>query len=855
MRGSLKTMKTSNKQKSETISRFGPSSLRSLVLSGSSLAVLGSGFAGMAHAEDAKYELDVVTVTAQKKTENLQDVPVAVKALNSESLDELNVKSFDDYVKLLPGVSSAGNGPGQSAFFIRGMATNLGDIGTAEIAGTSPNVALYLDEQPISTISRNLDVYVTDMERVEVLPGPQGTLYGASSQAGTIRLITNKPNLSEFDAGMDFGYAFTKGGEESNSVEGFVNIPIIEDKLAVRIVAYNAFEGGYIDNNPASLTFPTTNSGLSAGGFLSALNNRIQAGDVTFVSKSNTDIAEDDFNDVTYTGGRIGLKYQINPDWSVLLQHDRQKLKTEGVFADDVSSPGDGIITNEVNGAGEYAVSRFVPEFLDDEFQKTSVTVEGRLGMLDVLYSGAYLDRDVEQTYDYAGYIQDGAFVAYYICDYYGAYYSNVSPVCHDPTYGSNMYVNFTRQTHELRFSTPEEYRLRFIGGLFYDDAVSKSDIQYFQPGLFEYFADYSAADGVPPYWASLFPAGAVPQLTPPTNATLFNSSTRPAGVTFYNDVTRGEEQVAVFGELSYDLIPDKLTVTGGLRHYSMEVSLGGVTQYIFGTVNIDEALAGQSPDTQSDTILKGNVTWRPSDNTLLYVTYSEGFRPGGFNRNGGSGGIPFAYESDEVKNYEFGWKFIGLDNRLRFNGSIYKIDWSNLQLSIQDIAVSQLTFVDNVGEAEIFGSEGDLAFAATPDLTLTAAYSYNKTELTDLPGTVVNLAPIGSSLAFTPEFQATLSARYEKTLTADMDGYILGSLQYSGDSYNSIVAANRVEIDGWTNVDISAGISKDKWSASLYVSNLTDERIVRSVQTSDPRTLEYVGRPRMIGARLSVRY
>ncbi|MAI90009.1 TonB-dependent receptor [Ponticaulis sp.] len=834
----------------------GSAQLKSIFLSGTSLALLTTGLTGVAAAqEEATYQLSTVTVTAQKRTEDMQDVPVSVTALDAQSLNDLNVNSFEDYVRLLPGVSSAGNGPGQSAFFIRGMATNLGDIGTAEIAGTSPNVALYLDEQPISTISRNLDIYVTDMERVEVLPGPQGTLFGASSQAGTIRLITNKPELDTFDAGMDLGYAMTHGGQSSNSVEGFVNIPLIEGRLAVRITAYNAFEGGYIDNNQASLTFPETNAGLSAGGFLSALNSRIQAGDVSFVSRSNTDLAGEDINDATYSGGRIGLKYQINDDWSALVQYQTQRLETEGVFADDVSSSGDGIITDEVNGAGEYAVSRYVPEFLDDEFERTSLTVEGRVGMLDVIYSGAYLDRDVEQTYDYAGYIQDGAFVAYYICDYYGAYYADVSPVCHDPTYGANMAVNFTRQTHELRVSTPEEYNLRFIGGVYYDDAVSKSDIQFFQPGLFEYVADYSAADGVPPYWASFFAAGTVPQLVPPTDATLYNSNPRPEGVTFYNDVTRSEEQIAVFGELSYDLIPDTLTVTGGLRHYSMDVSLGGVTQYIFGTVNIDSALAGESPANQTDTILKGNITWRPTDDMMFYLTYSEGFRPGGFNRNGGSGGVPFSYESDEVQNYELGWKITALNNRLRFNGSIYQIDWSNLQLSIQDISVSQLTFVDNVGEASILGSEGSVAFAATPELTLSAAYSYNDTELSSLPGSIVNLAPVGSSLAYTPEFQGNIMARYERSLTSEYDGYVQGAIQYSDESYNSIVLADRVLIDSWTNVDVSAGISTDKWAASLYVENLTDERIVRSVQTSDPRNLEYVSRPRTIGARLSVRY
>ena len=832
----------------------------SLRLSGflsSSSAIVIAGLAGPAIAQQgAPRSLEEIVVTAQKRTQSLQDVPVAVQALDSNSLYKLNVTNFADYVRYLPNLNSAGNGPGQSAFFIRGVATNLTDIGGSELAGTTPTVALYLDEQPVSTISRNLDVYVSDMERVEVLAGPQGTLFGASSVGGAVRLITNKPELDKFGAGADISYSFTKSGEESNSVEGFVNIPLIKDKLAIRAVAYNADQGGYIDNVPAKLTLPGNNTGIRSGGFLTALANRIDAGEVTFVPADNIDLVEKNFNNANYLGGRLGLKYQYNDDWSLLVQHSRQRLETEGVFTDDVASSEDGVITDEPNGAGNFAVSRFFPDKLDDEFSQTSWTVDGRIGALQVLYTGAFLERDVDQSFDYAGYIDDGLFVAYYICDYYGAYDNSVSPTCHNPTYGANMKVRFKRNTHEFRVSTPQEKRLRMIAGVFYDDSKSRSDIQFVQPGAFDFFADFSSPDGVPPFWASLFPSGSLPRLTPPEGATVFNPNPRPEGVTFFNDVTREEEQFAAFGEASFDIIPRELTLTGGARFYNIDISLKGATVFVFGAVNIDEVLAGESPDSQSDVIFKGNLSWTPTDDLLFYFTFSEGFRPGGFNRNGGAGtGIPFSYESDTIENYEIGWKLSLLQNRLRFNGAAYRVDWSNLQLNIQDFSISNLGFVDNVGEARIYGIEGDVAIAATQNLTLNGSFSYNDTKLTELPATVVNIAPVGSTLAFTPEFQFSARARYDWTVNDRIGAFVQAGIQHSGSKQNSLLVRDRVRIDSWTSVDISAGVQHNDWRASLFVQNLTNERIVQSVIATDPRNLESVGRPRTIGLRLSYDY
>jgi outer membrane receptor protein involved in Fe transport len=231
----------------------------------------------------AETVLEEVTVTATKRVENLQDVPFAVTALGQEALDELNVANFDDYIRYLPGVNAAGRGPGQSSIFIRGMATDSSDQTSIEIGAPVPNVALYLDEQPVSSGGRNLDLYAADIARVEVLPGPQGTLFGASSMAGTVRLITNKPVYNEFQAGFKASIATTKGGDLSNSVE------------------YTANDVGFPEGAESTVV-------------------------------NNLQFVEENFNDAVYTGARISANIAINDDWEALAQYMVQTLEVDGVF-------------------------------------------------------------------------------------------------------------------------------------------------------------------------------------------------------------------------------------------------------------------------------------------------------------------------------------------------------------------------------------------------------------------------------------------------------------------------------------------------------------------------------------------
>src|SRR5690606_14228936 len=723
---------------------------RRKALSQAVIVALSTGTAGYVSAA----ELDEIVVTATKREQNLQDVSIAVQALDAQRLEDLNVANFDDYVRFLPNVNAAGRGPGQSSIFIRGMATDSSDQTSIEIGAPVPNVALYLDEQPVSSGGRNLDLYAADIARVEVLPGPQGTLFGASSQAGTIRLITNKPMYDEFLAGIDARVSDTHKGEMSNSVEGYVNIPLIDNKLAVRAVFYNAFEGGYIDNVFGENAYTEEHVGFPEGAESTVINNLA--------------LVEEDFNDATYRGGRLGVRYAVNDDWEITGTYMRQKLDVDGVFdhsPERIAELGDTQSGKRV--VGDLQVQRFFPDRLEDEFQHFALTVDGRLAGLDLVYAGSYLDREVFNTMDYSGYTQVGDYGYYYLCqpDY---------TVCGDPTQGVIAFIENKRTTHELRISRADDAKLNFVAGIYYDDIETGVDTNFYVAGSTGFFA----------------------RNVPISTATHFNPNPRLPGITFMNDAIREEEQFAVFGEITYNFT-DEWSATIGVRYYDIETSLVGSSNFATlgdvdtdNGVNFDEIFAGDLPLKEDDIIVKGSLTYRLTDDALFFATYSEGFRPGGFNRVDNPV-VPKTYVSDEVTNYEIGWKATLLDGALRFNGSVYRIDWDGLQVGITDFNISVITFTANAADAEITGFEGDLTWAVNQNFTLSGAWSWNDTEMVRVPPGVTDIAGEGSELALAPKLQYNVRGRYQ-WMVGEFDPYAQLVYAFTDEQFSSIVVENR---------------------------------------------------------------
>src|SRR3984885_11648109 len=234
------------------------------ILSGSSSGLVHAAAAADTTATDVD-AIQEITVTAQRRTENMQDVPISIQALTSETLTQLNVTTFDDFVKYVPNVTTAGNGPGQNSIFMRGLSVGVtGQQGTGT-TGPIPNVAVYLDDMSGALPGRNLDVYAADMERIEVLEGPQGTLFGSGAQAGVLRYITNKPKLDVTEGAANAGYSYTAHGDPNSNLDAMINLPLIEGTLAARAVIYTDNRGGYINNVPSPFSREGADLALQQG--------------------------------------------------------------------------------------------------------------------------------------------------------------------------------------------------------------------------------------------------------------------------------------------------------------------------------------------------------------------------------------------------------------------------------------------------------------------------------------------------------------------------------------------------------------------------------------------------------------
>ena len=328
-------------------------------------------------------ELEEIVVTALKREENLQNVPVSIQVLGEQRLNDLNISNFSDYVQFLPSVAAQNRGPGQSQIYMRGVS----DGGDGNFSGTTPSVALYLDEQPVTAIGRNLDVHIYDVARIETIPGPQGTLFGANSQAGTLRIITNRPDPTRKDAGFDLGVNTVKDGELGYSAEGFANIPV-SDSTAIRLVGWYVEDAGWIDVVQGSQTFSRSGITIQNSGNSDPAKNTV----------------EDDYNTLTNAGARAALGIDLNDKWTATVNAIAQSQESEGVFADQ-PDPG---------GPGQGKVLRYFQDNYEDQWTQLGLTVSGDIGFADLTFAGSYLDREVDYDIDYTQYSEYSNYVEYY---------------------------------------------------------------------------------------------------------------------------------------------------------------------------------------------------------------------------------------------------------------------------------------------------------------------------------------------------------------------------------------------------------------------------------------------------------
>jgi outer membrane receptor protein involved in Fe transport len=814
------------------------------------IAVILGGSAGqVAYAAGAETDsgsdsIQEITVTAQRRTENMQDVPIQIQALTGETLKQLNVATFDDYVKYLPNVSSASNGPGQGVIFMRGLSTTMpGEQGSGGI-GSFPNVAVYLDDQSGQLPGRNLDVYAADMERIEVLEGPQGTLFGAGAQAGVLRYITNKPKLDVTEGAVNAGYAITAHGDPSSNADAMINLPLIPDTLAARAVIYSDSRGGYINNVPGTFQRLNTDIGIGyAGGSVPANS----------VVINNSNLVGNAINPVTYKGIRLEVLYKFNEDWNALLTQSYQDMRADGVFYETPESSAGQKLP-------DLSVQLYNSTYDKDRFENTSLTINGRVGDLKLVYTGGYLVRHVDQVGDYTNYAR-GVYADYYQC-------TNTSQAgsppnqCYSPSSTWRDHEINSHDSQEFRISTPDDWRTRGILGFFWEDYTIHENIDWLYKTV--------------PACTTATQTGCLTNVAPAPGAQVNNPSIRNDNTSFFDDITRGYKQKAVFGSVDFDIIPKVLTFTAGTRYYSINTTAVGSSISSFGCYADGVAPctgnAGFSNDLSAENLnitykgfkSRGNLTYKPVEDVLLYYTWSQGFRPGGFNR--GSKTItkpdytyqtPSSYAPDVLTNNEIGWKTQWFDHRLQFNGAVYQENWKNVQVELfESCCFGNLSFVTNGPNYRVRGAETEIIGRATHELTFYLNAAWNSSDLTNSPNLIgTNGAPLpitspfgqtGSPLAQSPPFQGSFRARYEFEFI-DYKAFAQVGATHQAHSYSATGNIQTYVEAPFSTYDASVGVSKDAWNMQLYGQNLSDTRanlyengnqFINAITVNRPRTL-----------------
>ena len=832
----------------------------------SALALVNTAaFSGIV-AGQSQATVEEIVVTARKKAESLQDVPVSVSALREETLEERGINVFEDYLLQLPGVTAGGSGPGQSTIYIRGLASTTPNLTTAGVAGLTPNVSFYLDEQPLAQPGRNLDVYAADIARIEVLSGPQGTLFGASSQAGVVRMISNKPVIGEQSSSLEVESRFTSGGDNGGKFEFVSNVPL-GSSSALRFVAYSDKRGGYIDqvagtlNASASARFRTAGTVRQNGLPVASSRAGFQAGaNLSGVNLINANaIVKENANPVTYDGFRASIAHEINDNWNANVTVAQQTIESDGVFFVDPT-------------LGDLEIQRYSEDTINDEFDNMSVTIEGSIGDLEVVYAGAYTDRATDQIVDYTDYLFVGQYLPYYICDGSVTYPGAAGPqgTCQAPDLYVDSTTNTEVVTHEFRVNAPISDTMTVTAGAFFSD-LELTELNFFTyPGSTKNLGWNGVTGWAPNY----------PHTNPPAGTTGGNTGAGwysvpgpfTAPVIFWNDIRRTDEQKGVFGEVNVDL-SDTMELTVGARWYDIAVDLEGSANSSFYNFNAasESTCCGANLSTQyapgnpngypdkaeTDGVIgKATLSWNPSEDIMYYVTWSEGFRPGLLNRPVGASNPDGTYsvkaevDTDEVTNYEFGWKTVLRDGQLRFNGSAFMVDISGLQSTVFDPSIVNLFFSDNAADAEIRGIEGDFIYYTNINgLVVSGAFSSLDTEITKSLVPTADVV-VGADLAFAPGFQANLAVRKEWGMSSGNTGHLQLQAARSEKSFSDIMEPNKAVQSSHHFINFRYGMGNDDWSAELYVDNVTDKRAQVSNTFVFDRQRVAVIKPRTLGLR-----
>nr|WP_310524405.1 TonB-dependent receptor [Polymorphobacter sp.] len=793
--------------------------LRGVLLLGAALAATPALAQTVTAAADEAVAGEII-VTAERRSESLQKVPVAITAIGTAKLDQLQVQSFNDFARFLPSLSFQSAGPGTANIYFRGVASG----GDGNHSGPLPSVGVYLDEQPITTIGGTLDLHIYDIARVEALAGPQGTLYGASSQAGTIRYISNKPEFGKFSAG--YNLEVNKVVPDGNSggwggvAEAFVNVPI-SDNAALRVVGWYDRDGGYIDNVAGTRTYS-----------------------VPGITINNDKFVKDNYNTVETIGGRAQLRLAVNDDWTFTPSIMGQTQRSKGFFGQDPN-------------LDDLQVTHYAPESAKDDWFQASLTIEGHLSDFDIVYTGSYLKRKVESHTDYSDY--SFFYDAFYTS--YVDFIKNNAGQFIDPSQRIDGTDRFTKFSQEFRISSPTDKRLRFIAGAFYQRQTRDIEQNYNIAGL----ADELSITTKPGTW----------WLTKQDRVDRDYAVFGQAAFDIVENVTlTGGGRFFIYDNSLIGFFGfgagNPLSTPGESLCFAPATTDGApCTNLGFPSRN---GVAPKRAQGQGFTH-KLNLAWQATPDQLVYATWSRGFRPGGLNRRGT---LP-PFDADFLTNYEIGWKGSFFDRHLRINAAVFQEEWKSIQLAF--LGGNGLTEIQNAGNARIRGAEFDATVALLEGLTITASGTYTDAKLTTNYCRIANSddcaqlgpngednfirAPIGQQLPVTAKFNGNLIGRYEFPMFGG-DAFVQGAANHVGSRWAALRTDHRDtygKMPSYTVADFSIGIRRDSWTAELYANNAFDSRgnLNRFAQCSPGTcggiTYQIVTQPRTIGVKFGQRF
>jgi iron complex outermembrane receptor protein len=805
--------------------------LRSLL--GLSLALLAGTFAGPLAAADAVAssdaapdgQLEEVVVTATKRAQDTKDVPVSIGVVSGSDLTALNVDSMEDVSRLVPGISFAAhnngpNGPGQDNITIRGVSSTVGN----------PTVGIYLDEVPLITITGyegDAEPRLVDIDRVEVLRGPQGTLYGASNEGGTVRFITPQPDSHDYSAWVREELSDTKDGGFNYDTKGMLNIPVVSDVFALRVSAEYGKDSGFIDR------YALEGSIAEGNAF---------AGDL-LRSHTNADGNQSINIKGLYTPGD---DLTITPD--VLYQ--RYSASDSNVF---------------IPAVGQFATYAPVSGADTDSMLLPSLTIKKGLGFADLTSVTSYLDRRVQRQAD--GTFYNSAAIACCVLDTAGT-----------PPYSTNIHANdyilgnipspveftdsFNTWTQELRLQSPDDKaRVRWVAGGFIDDQQWEH-------------LDYENAPGFSAAFQNIYgySIDADPVLNPSIGTPYYNSNFWANDLVWmvhdHNDV----KQYALFGQVDADILSN--------------LHLGVGERYVWAEEKFDEIGGGffdfggggttgtpySSSARFATSTPKATLALDLSDDTSLYASAGKGFRLGGAttpNTNAlcveglaqlGIYSAPTSYGPDQLWSYEFGTKNVLFDKTLSVNADLYYITWKNIQQTIT-IPICGGAFNANVGDAAAVGGELEVRYKPTfvHGLTLSANAGGEHAYITASANTVT--AQVGQDVLYTPDITANVTANYTVILTGTTSGFVVADYEYTGKSYGSFIvstpaAPNPAYIDpAYSVVNLNIGVNVGAFEVSLFAKNLLNNDTILQSPEVNGVTMGYTLRPRTVGVALQAKF